>query len=158
MARPMAGGRTMRRVWQTVIDTERGDCERACVATILGLDIEEVPNFSAPEVRADHTRWLRTWLQSRGYGLIEPKRDAGPTAYTYTGLEGLVALATVPSQRFPGCRHAVVVGWRPDPVFPDALECYVVHDPNPGNAPYLDIADQIIRLRWIVAHAAPLTP
>jgi len=42
----------VKKVHQTIIDTVRGDCERACVATILALPIEDVPNFS------ERLRWI----------------------------------------------------------------------------------------------------
>jgi len=140
-------------VFQTIIDPEIGDCERACVATITGIPIDEIPNFADPEARRDHTQWKRQWLQSRGFGLIEPKRGLGAGDYVWTGLRGLAAMATVPSQAFPGGKHAIVVGWRPDPRYPEAaLECFVVHDPNPNNEPYEDVKAIIERTIWIVPH------
>lgn len=142
----------MRPVFQAIVDPERGDCERACVATILGLPTDGVPNFAEPENRARPHMWMREWLGRQGYGLIEPKQDLGPDGYTWTGLRGLVAIATVPSQRFPGGWHAVVVGWRDHSEHEGALECYVVHDPNPNNKPYKDVDKVARRLRWIVPH------
>lgn len=140
----------MRQVYQTIIDNVRGDCERACVATIMGLCIEDVPNFVDPDERA----WLREWVHTKGWGIIELKQNAGPDGYVYTGLYGLVAIASVPSQMFPDeCTHAVVVGWRPHPDHERALECYVIHDPNPHNEPYEDVGEVVTRLRWLVPHA-----
>lgn len=133
---------------QTIISNVNGDCERACVATITGIPIAEIPNFSEPGLPVD--QWMQEWLPTRGWGIIQAKRDTGPKDYTYSGLAGLVAIASVPSQAFPGSKHAVVVGWRDHPQYPGALECYVVHDPNPNNAPYEDVADQAERLRWVV--------
>jgi hypothetical protein len=139
-------------VFQTIIDNERGNCEAACVATILGLGIDDVPNFADPKIR-DSRLWLREWVHTQGYGIVETKGDTTPHDYVYTGLHRLIALATVPSQMIPDCRHAVVVGWRDHPDHPGALQCYVVHDPNPHNAPY--DSNQIIRLRWFVPHMLP---
>lgn len=141
----------MKKVYQTIIDSERGDCERACVATILGVPIESVPNFADPEERKHLHLWLREWLPAQGYGIIEPKRSLAPRDYTYSGLQHLAAIATVPSQAFD-CKHAIVVGWRPHPEYEGALQCYVVHDPNPNNGPYENVAEVIERLRWIVPH------
>jgi len=142
----------MRKVFQTIIDRERGDCERACVATILGLPIEDVPNFADPEMRTHLHLWMREWLHTQGYGIIETKRDLGPVDYTCTGLYRLAAIATVPSQVFKDGKHAIVVGWRVHPEYEGALECYVVHDPNHSNAPYGDVTELVERLRWIVPH------
>lgn len=142
----------LKRVFQTIIDPERGDCERACVATITGIDIGEIPNFS--ETGTDHRLWMREWLNRYGWCIVEPKRHTTPTDYTWAGLLGIAAIATVPSQAFPGGKHAVVVGWRPDPRYPEAaLEPYIIHDPNPNNAPYGDVCGIIERLRWLVPRA-----
>ena len=142
----------IRPIYQTIIDPERGDCERACVASLLGLPIGDVPNFADPEVRCRFDMWLPEWLRARGYGVIEPKTASGADGYSWLGLERLVAIATVPSQRFPGGKHAILVGWRAHPVHDGALECYVVHDPNPGNAPYEHVERVTERLRWVVPH------
>lgn len=143
----------IRPVFQTIISNVNGDCERACVATITGIPIEEVPNFADEEVRKQFDLWLPLWLESRGFCLIQPKQDLGAHDYTYLGLNGMAAIATVPSQMFPDCKHAIVVGWRDHPEYEGALECYVVHDPNPRNAPYEDVHEVIERLRWIVPRA-----
>lgn len=137
-------------VYQTIVDPECGDCERACVATITGIPISEIPNFAAPEVRTQFNLWMTEWLPTRGWGVIEPQSGLGPKDYTYLGLKGLAAIASVPSQRFPGGRHAVVIGWRQHPMHEGAFEPFVFHDPNPGNVPYENVADIATRLRWIV--------
>lgn len=139
----------MRRQDQTLIDTTLGDCMRACVATITGIAIEDVPNFVDPSIPwADH---MGAWLHRQGFGLIEAYADRTPKAYNWLGLEGMVAMASVPSQAFEGCTHAIVVGWRQHPEYEAALEVYVVHDPNPNNAPYEDVEKLVDGLRWIVA-------
>lgn len=139
----------IRPVYQTIIDPERGDCERACVATILGCAIEDVPNFSEPGLPPES--WMPMWLQSVGWCLIETKRPTTPRDVSYLGLNGIVGIGTVPSQAFPGGRHAVVIGWRPHPEHPEsALECYIVHDPNPNNAPYENVTELVERVRWMV--------
>lgn len=135
-------------VYQTIISNTNGDCERACVATITGIPLAEIPNFAEPGLPV--AQWMREWLPTRGWGVIEPKRNTTPDDYTYSGLAGLVAMATVPSQAFPGSKHAIVIWWRDHPQHPGALECYVFHDPNPANAPYEDVAKQVERLRWLV--------
>jgi len=144
----------MKPVYQAIIDNERGDCERACVATILGCPIEDVPNFSDPDLPV--SLWMREWVGTRGWGLIETKRPTTPRGVTWAGLLGLVAIATVPSQMFPECKHAVVVGWREHPDYSGALGCYVVHDPNPGNEPYQNVEDIVERLRWLVPQAGAI--
>lgn len=60
----------MKRVYQTRFDTE-GNCLQACLATVLGMSLEEVPDFVA-DVPADMvwTDSLRAWLHHKGFGLM----------------------------------------------------------------------------------------
>lgn len=135
-------------VFQTIVDSVRGDCERACVASILDLPIEEVPNFRDPGIAWDDL--LPHWAQRHGYAIIAPKLDRSPDDYNWAAMGGVVALASVPSQKFEGGNHAVIVGWVPDEEHPDALQVVVLHDPNPDNAPYEGVAEQIQRIRFFV--------
>jgi len=134
-------------VYQTIIDSERGDCQRACVATIMDRPIEEVPNFVEAKLWKD---LMSVWVQAQGWGIIETKQPCGPNNLNWSAIRGLVAIATVPSQVFPGGKHAIVVGWREHPDHEEANECYVVHDPNPNNAPYENVAGIVERLEWLV--------
>ena len=70
----------MRPVYQTIISNVNGDCMRACVATITGIPIEEIPNFSEPDLPWENL--LNEWLRSRGWGFIQPKGELGPLDYT----------------------------------------------------------------------------
>lgn len=137
-------------VYQTIISNVDGDCMRACVATITGIPIDQMPNFVDYEnLRFDDH--MEPWLGRHGFAVIEPKRDRAPRDYNWLGLRGMVAMASVPSQRFAGCTHAVVVGWRDHPEHDGALQVYIIHDPNPENAPYPDDIEPLIsRLWWVV--------
>jgi hypothetical protein len=134
---------------QLIIDGAMGDCMRACVATITGIDIKAVPNFVDPDIAWDDH--MGPWLHRHGWALIDTYQDRSPRDYNWTGLQGMVAMASVPSQLFPGGRHAIVVGWRQHPEHESALEVYVVHDPNPRNQPYVGVEKLIMNLRWVVA-------
>ena len=49
---------------------ESGNCMSACLATIMGLSIDDVPNFF--EVSNTHDEWWKAvhdWLETYGYGL-----------------------------------------------------------------------------------------
>ena len=35
----------MKKVYQRIVDPQRGDCYKCCIASILGLEYEDVPNF-----------------------------------------------------------------------------------------------------------------
>ncbi len=74
----------MRPVDQCVIDPHNGDCFAACVASILDLSLDEVPNFM--EQPGDH--WFTValaWLNDRGL-TVEVKR----------GKEGCAVVCTPP--------------------------------------------------------------
>jgi hypothetical protein len=58
----------------------------------------------------------------------------------YDFAHGAYALASVPSQRFPGGWHAIVVQFVLQPEGWVRVEC--VHDPNAGNGPYdMDVTE-----------------
>lgn len=52
----------MKPVDQTVFGDPGGDCFRACVASLLELDLDQVPHFAA----RDWPRSLELWLAERG--------------------------------------------------------------------------------------------
>jgi hypothetical protein len=125
-------------VEQTILAPPKGDCFRACIASILELPIEEVPN-PAPE---DH--WWKAWhgwLLPLGLQLVEwsPAKDE-PTCCPLLGYW----IATVSS---PGaCNHCLVM--RDDEI---------VWDPAPTQKRSEDnwtAEDQILRVTVI----APLDP
>lgn len=133
----------MIRIYQLIIDPERGDCHRAAIATILGLALEDVPaDIASGFVEQD-------FLRARGLAAVQlqahdlrPRPEAwfGPGPWDarhlvrYDFAEGAVALASVPSQRFQGGWHSVVVGFVLQPKGWVRVE--LLHDPNPRNAPY----------------------
>lgn len=104
-----------------------GDCLRACVASIFELPIEDVPHFAAAP------SWfgaMHEWLRPMGL-VVETKEYGGksldaPELY-YSGWW----IASVESENFEGCTHAVVMrglyNSKPD----DARWCDVAHDPSP---------------------------
>ena len=58
----------MKPAYQTIISRTRGDCLRACVASILELHISKVPNFKDFK----NTReLLQKWLKKRNLYFIE---------------------------------------------------------------------------------------
>jgi hypothetical protein len=110
----------MRPVFQTEVSSDRGDCLRASVATILDLEISQVPHFKLFD-RKWHTV-LVGFLNSVGYqfhGSGRAKSHKMPEKYPH--IDGYV-LASVQSKSFPGCTHSVVMD----------LKGRIVHDPNPN--------------------------
>ena len=115
----------MKQVTQTVTGP-KGDCLRACVASILELELEMVPELS---VNADSDqRWdwfvkLNNWLQNtRGLNLMYMDYDSGTTPLGYS-------ILVVDSPRHDDVYHALV-----------AYDGFVKWDPYPGDevGPYGD--------------------
>lgn len=142
----------MRPVYQSVIHQDHGDCLRACIASLLDLD--SVPNFAASP---SPSTALAEWLADHGLGYVQmsPWHKKGGSAFSapdlldWTYLVGVHAVASVPSQRFEGRSHAVVVAWSPGDM-EGSVKLEVVHDPNPSNAPYDLGTTQISFLSFLV--------
>lgn len=106
----------MREVTQTILHDQipgvPGNCLQAAVASLLDLDLDDVPHF------IEHTGWLQylaDWARDRGYLII-----ARPPESVRMGI------AYGPSPR--GVQHAVV--W---------LDGRVAFDPHPSRAGLLSI-------------------
>jgi hypothetical protein len=76
---------------------QRGNCFRACVATLISLGIDEIPPF---EEQSENT-WLeaKLWLLTQGFTLRNYHKDFAPNGYS---------IATGQSPRNPNIDHAVV--------------------------------------------------
>ena len=121
----------MKPVDQTVFEDGKGNCLAACVASILELPIEVVPNF------AEHgfLDGVRAWLKQLGFELVRvyPTGEASIFANAPAIVAGW-------SPRGGGKQHAVV--GRSDS---GGLE--VLHDPHPSRA---GIIGEPIVFAWIV--------
>lgn len=107
----------MKPVEQTIPGPPHGDCFRACVASILELPIEHLPNPHHPEFHW-WDAW-NEWLQDRGFNLVEwdvPKGGERPDGLgVWCPLDGFW-IATVPSlnvepdpERPATGRHCIVM-------------------------------------------------
>ena len=133
----------MKKVYQTIVDKERGNCSQAAVASLLDMDIYKVPNF-IEFVDIEGTNPLlemqRFFKQEKGYkiGVFNRKTDEDfenllKVAHYDGGINGYF-YATVKSQTYENRFHAVVVD----------KDLNVVHDPNPnGKALRLNPEDVI---------------
>lgn len=113
----------MIRVDQTQFGSPHGDCFRACIASVLELELEDVPHFCD----GNNSRWLldlEEWLRPRGLAPIIVQAKGCPA------LEGVISLGSGPAAR--GVRHSVVV---------EGTE--TVHDPHPDRSGLLETEDYL---------------
>lgn len=123
----------MKLVDQQEIDLNgRGDCMRACLASLLELPMEEVPHLRA--IQMDTGTWFgafTTFLKKHGYEFqgtfyFNPYRPDGQwseLAKRSLGVDGFF-MAGGPSPRGAVGGHAVII---------DSLG-QIVHDPHPSRA------------------------
>ena len=108
----------MKEVMQKVFDPRKGDCVRACLASVFELPVDEVPNFW--EQTQDPTEFwglINEWLMEN-FGVR--KIFLRYSEKTADCLEGVLCIASGTSPRHTPGGHAVV--WR------DGL----LHDPHPS--------------------------
>jgi len=118
----------MKSVYQTIFGDGRGNCFAACIASILELPIEVVPNFCANYKEREWFIELNKWIRRYGVGVtyfsdgpatLELISELWPDAYSIVG---------GPTLRGP---HAVVYqGAR------------MIHDPHAGESG-LDSVDDV---------------
>lgn len=122
----------MKPVDQTVFDDTKGDCFRACIASLLELPIEEIPNFVESE---DMTGSAKKWLKERGLTVMPMSffNPEEPSHVFFDFQSYCIIGGTSPRKDAKGNhkRHAVVgktKGW--------GLE--IVHDPHPSREKLLN--------------------
>lgn len=104
---------------------ELGNCQSACLATLLGVRIEDVPNWTAMPC-SDNQKYerMKAWLRERGWWLL--------TVVPWQGIpwpprEGYYIAGGVSPR---GVRHAVI--------FKDGK---LWHDPHPERGGIADVQD-----------------
>lgn len=142
----------MKKVFQSKVCSVEGDCCRAAIASIFGKELNEVPPLY-PDHHQAHE--IMKYFREQGF---EPtfynRREEGdysPTGKRYPSIEevakydggvGGYFYASVNSQTFEGCSHAVIVD----------INLNIVHDPNPnGLALKLspkDVVEIIVVGKW----------
>jgi hypothetical protein len=111
---------------QSIIDDGRGDCLRACVATVLELQREDVPNFA----ELDYFSGLHDWLSNHGYQWQEIRfADATHAAQAWFGYSTQLVVMWGDSPRFRSDgkrRQHSVAGMA------SGYGLELVHDPHPS--------------------------
>jgi hypothetical protein len=108
---------------QTILDGERGDCYRACLASILELALEDVPHVC---LHADWRERTVAFLRPFGLGLLTV--NVFPEDYPRELFPDAWHVMAGPGQR--GVRHAVV-----------GRRAIMLHDPHPSGAGLLSIEE-----------------
>lgn len=153
----------MKPVFQKVVDAGKGDCWAACIASILELPLEEVPNFVG---LSDHSKGIlaedlvKKWLKERGlflleiflWGNSEKKNKSWDLVLNWSHLDNCYCILSVPSQRFPKGTHAVVGQFAK---VNKSTELIVAHDPNANNVPYTEINPS--RIQFIIPFAPKIS-
>ena len=132
----------MKKVFQTVVDSGKGNCMQAAIASLLELDLEDVPNFIEFVGKGQWLKTMHGFLNEKGYDAITVGKSKGQgtqwlkdLAKFDNGVNGYL-YASVPSRTFENGTHAVIVD----------TDLRVVHDPNP-NQKCLDIKpDEVISI------------
>ena len=128
-------------VRQEIFEDGKGDCLRACVASILDLPTGAVPNF-IEETPVGVLDVAREWLEARGKKTVLVLIE-GP-AKLYVGHDDSPVILTGESPRVNGAgtpkQHAVVG-------MPDGFGFRMVHDPHPSNAGLVGSPDVVL---WIL--------
>jgi len=120
----------MKPVNQNAFTDGTGNCFSACLASILELSIDEVPNFVKDSKGQTFKMWdaVAKWINTKGYGIIHI-----PTKLSncfFIGMDGCWAIGTVDSQNIPDVDHGVVIGWKKSGRWSNV---YIAHDVNPNN-------------------------
>lgn len=148
----------MKKVYQTIVDKDHGNCMQAAIASLLELELEEVPDFNefSKNGNTDFKNTLHGFIISYNYDACTINRrhnrdteflkkvarfDGGVNGYFY---------ASVPSQTYPDRTHAVIVD----------MDLNIVHDPNPnGKALNLspdDVIDILVMHEMIIGKTGKL--
>lgn len=138
-------------VYQQFIDPKIGDCTRACIASILELSLDDVPNFNFIPNTIEHCDADQYWdniisyLDKLGYGILSIYNRADDKIHSDINLPPLIdchVLLSVPSQKYSNGLHHVVGKFTKQDSGIISLD--IVHDPNQSNDKYPDD----VKIHW----------
>jgi hypothetical protein len=106
---------------------EEGDCWRACIASVLNMEVGDVPNFcEVVKHHSDHAALYeetRRWLGERGVGMFRTY------CTEHWELDKLLECFSAPNTNIP----IIITGWsRGDNHAVIAMNGRIVHDPDGG--------------------------
>lgn len=127
-------------IHQTIIDPDQGNCFPACLASILEIELDQVPHFLKLYGRDEMNQKANEWLEENfGLRLIrvtvdltrtttDPDRRFPPLYhYLLRGLNNSLMLVSGESSTYPDRDH-VVIGR----IINELNEWEMIHDPNPS--------------------------
>lgn len=94
----------MKKVFQTLFGEEKGNCFQAAVASILEMDLEQVPHFCKDNPNDDWYFAFVDWLRSFGFSAIHIA--ATPEVLESANLDGCYIIVSGKSPR--GLQHSCV--------------------------------------------------
>lgn len=110
-------------VQQTITTVPGGNCWPACIASITGIPLNEIPNFCAEYADT----WLleaSKWLTARGWGVLEIQRNEGSDNW-WVIAPGLFVIVSGKSPR-GDWQHSIVGRCM------EINRVEYVHDPHPA--------------------------
>ncbi len=114
----------MKPINQSIID---GDCFRACIASILEVELDKIPNFMAAALDGPDffETYTNRWLETQPFMLIDliVNDDEEMRETVERTLRGCYVIATGKSPRGTDDKHMHAVVWK---------DGKMVHDPCPG--------------------------
>jgi len=105
----------MKPVMQTKFGDKKGNCFAACLASLLEISIEEIPDFF--NKKEYWTKTCNDFLKTKGFCFVDINFDSSEMSYWI--LRSGYSIVTGSSPRH-NCLHAVV-----------AYQGEIVHDPHP---------------------------
>ena len=110
--------KSMKKVYQTKFGEDEGNCMAACIASILELDINEIPMLK-DDADGSYAKKLNDFLKTRECCYVE--YETGEPAVNWWVLNSGYSIISGDSPR-GNCLHAVV-----------GYKGCMVHDPHPDN-------------------------
>lgn len=71
----------MKHILQKVRNTKTGDCLNACIASILEIDLQDIPSFNEIENPEEWWRSVQDWAQTIGFQLLYIQLNAHTCIY-----------------------------------------------------------------------------
>jgi hypothetical protein len=135
----------MKPIYQNVTSPSKGDCTAACIASILEVPLESIPNFNLPDGSHYYIN-LRKWVENSGVAFVEYffRKTISLDNLPYdvnihpVSCHGAYCLLSVPSQKYKNGWHHVVgrMFYETEDYLSGRAGIEIIHDPNINNKPY----------------------